>query len=454
MWISPDVFKFNLKPDEWVEDADLRRAVDWFISFLKAAEWEGRRFAAFTQFVEVATGERKEPVGKGRFFDEKDRFAWYLLLGENWLERPMLYDTAYGARVVPVLMAIGHNLEALKAVPGVEQRVQRMVIKEKAQPNGCLFELLVAAAYLREGATVAFLDEKPGVKKTHDMDVQLRGVSYAVECKRLETSEYTEAEREAARGLWMPVARRFEQQAMSVRCDVEYIAELSSVPRSYLASKAQQWMSQGALLPLSWSDEYSIGNLSRLDLAPLQRELERSEIAFNGTRIHELLLGKNKRNASVITSLLIDRAENPLYIKSCERGTVCNWSSVSPAATESKARDVLKRVSEGCAQLPDGRFGVVHIGLEAVEGDDVERARHAKLQKSLQGFDPQGKDLKYVYVHWFAPESPPAEAFAFDETRHCEAIRPEGAFPIEGFLVLPAYTRQDTRAGGHWDSPT
>lgn len=450
MWISPDVFKIDLIPDDWVEDVDVRRAVDWFTSFLKPAEWERRRFAAFTQFVETAIGERKEPVGKGRFFDEKDRFAWYLLLGENWLERPTLYDTTYGSRVVPVLMAIGRNLEALRAVPGVEQRVQRMVTKEKAQPNGCIFELLVAAAYLREGGSVTFLDEKPGVAKTHDMDVQLRGVSYAVECKRLESSEYQETEREAARDFWMPVARRFEELKMSVRCDIEYIAELSAVPHSYLANKAQQWMSQGERLPLSWSDDYSIGNLSQLNLAPLQRELEHSEIALHGTRMHELLLGKYKRNASVITTLFIHKADNPLYIKACERGSVCNWSSVNQAATESKARDVLKRVSEGCAQLPDGRRGVVHIGLEAVEGDEVELARHARLQKSLRNFDPKGKLLEYVYVHWFAPESPPAEAFSFDETRHSEAIRPIGPPPMQEFLVLPKGAHQDTRAGGHW----
>ena len=450
MWISPDIFKIDFRPDDWVEDVNLRRAVDWFKSFLSPAEWEKRRFAAFTQFVETATGERKEPVGKGRFFDEKDRFAWYLMLGENWLERPIFYDHVYGSRVVPVLIAIGRNLDALRAVPGVEHRVQRMVTKEKAQPNGCIFELLVAAAYLREGGAVVFLDEKPGVAKTHDMDVQLRGVSYAVECKRLEGSEYQEKERGIARNLWMPVARHVEELKMSVRCDIEYIAELSAVPHNYLANKAQQWISQGARHSLSWSDDYSIGNLSHLDLMPLQRELEDSEIALNGTRMHELLLGKYKRNASVLTNLFMHRADNPLYIKACERGAVCNWSSVNQAATESKARDVLKRVSEGCAQLTDGRRGVVHIGLEAVEGNDVERARYDRLRRSLKGFDTKGKLLEYVYIHWFAPESPPAEAYSFDESRHCEVIRPMGSYPIQEFLVLPAGAPNDTRAGGHW----
>ena len=123
---------------------------------------------------------------------------------------------------------------------------------------------------------------------------------------------------------------------------------------------------------------------------------------------------------------------------------------MSQAATESKARDVLKRVSEGCAQLPDGRRGVVHIGLEAVDGDEVELARYARLQNSLKNFDPKDKLLEYVYVHWFAPESPPAEAFSFDETRHWEAIHPIGLPPMQEFLVLPKGANQDTQVGGHW----
>lgn len=450
MWISPEIFDQNWKPDDWVEDLDVRRAVDWFTSFLKPMDWKRRRFAAFTQFVEAATGELKEPTDKGRFFDEKDRFAWYLLLGENWLQRPMFYDTVFGSRVIPVLIAIGRNVDALKSVSGIEQRVRRMVGAEKAQPNAGLFELLVAAAYLREGGTVTFLDERPGVAKTHDMDVLLDGENYAVECKRLETGAYTEEERSAARALWMPVARHFEVQKMSVRCDVQYIAELRSAPSTYLEKKAIQWLARGGQHPMSWSDEYGVGKLSPLNLAPLQRELECQEVAFNSTRMHELLLGKYQKNASIIQSLFINRADNPLFIKSCVRGTVCNWSSVSSAAVESKARDVLKRVSEGCAQIPNGRRGVVHIGLEAVDGDDVEKVRHSKVKSSLRSFDPAGKDLDYVYIHWFAPESPPDRAFDFEETRHYEAIRSKGGPPIEGFLVIPRTARLDTRPGGHW----
>lgn len=450
MWISPDIFKHDWKPDDRWEDADVRRAVDWFTSFLKADEWERRRYAAFSHFVGAASGEPVVLKEKGKFFDDKDRFAWYLLLGENFLERPIFYDTVFGSRVIPILESIGRSVNDLKAIPGVEKRVQRMVGKERAQPNACLFELLVAAAYLRAGGHVSFVEEKPGGAKTHEMDVLLGGVNYAVECKRMETSAYSEDERTAARALWVPVARHFEKLNLDVRCDVTYLDELRKVPTAYLAEKARRWLDRGALVSMRWSDQFGIGEISRLNLSPLQTVLKDHEVAVNSTRIHQLLLGEYKRNANIIQTLRVTRAANPLYIEECDRGTVCNWRSISSASIDSKARDVLKRVSEACAQLPVGRPSIIHIGLEAVEGDEVERARHAKVMNSLKAFDPQGKDLEYVYVHWFAPESPPDRLFAFDETRHSEAIRPRRPQPIDGFLVLTQEASAVSRKGGHW----
>lgn len=82
----------------------------------------------------------------------RDAFGWYLFLGEAYLDHNWNYEPMYGSRVIPVLKAIGRSLPLLLDTPGIEDRVLRMVDKERAQPNGPLFELLVAAAYHRAGA--------------------------------------------------------------------------------------------------------------------------------------------------------------------------------------------------------------------------------------------------------------------------------------------------------------
>lgn len=452
-WISPDIFETDLKPKGCKDDPELRAAVNWLLSFVTPEEWKLRRFAALRHFVDAVSGYSPDPTGKGRFFNDRDRFAWYLFLGQAVLDHPAIYDYMYGSRVVPVLTAIGRNLELLKGVTRVDARVRRMVGPEKGQPNACLFELLVAAAYCRQGAKVSFLEERPGLSKTHDMDVVLDGTDWAVECKRLEGGEYSEGERAQARELWLPVAHELHQRGLNVLVTVNFLVELRTIPRDYVAQKAVEWMRTGRLFAHTWSDSISTGRIEQLNLKPLQDVLKTDDVAMNSSRMHELLTGHYKRNAHIISSLHVNVAENPLYVEECDAGCVFDWDSRSETAIDRRARDVLKRVAEGCGQLPDGRPGIVHVGFEAVEGDEVEMRRYEKVLQSLKDFDPEGKALEYVYVSWFAPESPPDAAFAFDETCHYQAIRPKRFRPLEdGFLVLPSDIT--SRPGVHWTPPS
>jgi len=143
---------------------------------------------------------------KGRFFSESDTFGWYLFLCEALLDHIGNYDPIFGSRVVPIFISIGRQLDLIHDVGGIKARVLRLVGADKRQPNGGLFELLVAAAYRRAGGEVTFIEEKKGVAKTPDMEVRLNDKTWAVECKRMETSEYGERERARMRELWRPSA--------------------------------------------------------------------------------------------------------------------------------------------------------------------------------------------------------------------------------------------------------
>ena len=424
------------------DDPDLRRAVDWLKSFMAPAEWIARRNSAFCRLYGAAFGLAAAD-GKGRYFDDTDTFGWYLFLADAFLDHWWNYEAAFGARVVPVLSAIGRDLDLLKSVSGVEERVRRLVNHERRQPNGGVFELLVATAYRRAGAQVSFQPEAPGIAKSHDMDVMLDGREYAVECKRLETSEYGDRERMRMRELWQPASRRAQSAERSTFGNVCFLVPLSDVPPTYLLDTLSEWLSSG-LPSLLWRNAISEGVIGELDIAPLQAILDTDEVLMASTRLQELLSGRYVRHANYLQALRYETGVSPRYMRSCNLAIMLRWQSLSSAAIDGKARDVLRKLAEASRQLPDDKPSVVHIGFEALEGDEVERARHAKILASTRSFDPRGKSLRYVYCHYFVPER------AFDETVQWIRLSGSDRHPLDpAFLVLPdgAVARQ----GAHWE---
>ncbi|MFY9349653.1 MAG: hypothetical protein WBL20_12345 [Sphingobium sp.] len=96
------------------------------------------------------------------------------------------------------------------------------------------------------------------------------------------------------------------------------------------------------------------------------------------------------------------------------------------------------------------RPGIIHVGFEAVEGDAVEQLRYQRIVASMSEFDPRETPLEYVYSHFLAPESPPDQGWAYDETTDWRGIRPTAPRPlVRPFLVLDQRAQQ--RLGGHWE---
>jgi hypothetical protein len=165
---------------------DLKKCVQWFVSLLPPSEWARRRDAVARRFYQSLVGEFKDLSGKGRFFNDRDMFGWYLFLGEAFTDHPWNYEVSFGCRVIPMLAAIGRNLLLLlNSVGGFSDRAKSITTTERAQPNAGLFEILVAAAYARSGWEVKFKPVKKGIAKTYDLDVAKGDIHFAVECKRM-----------------------------------------------------------------------------------------------------------------------------------------------------------------------------------------------------------------------------------------------------------------------------
>ena len=125
---------------------------------------------------------------------------------------------------------------------------------------------------------------------------------------------------------------------------------------------------------------------------------------------------------------------------------------ISEAAIDKKARDIQAKLVEANSQLPSDIPGVIHIGFEALAGDDVEQCRFDKIVARANAFDPAGSRLEFIYCHYFAPETTPEEPWAIDETIHwIRNYRRHHNRPIRDALLLLPESEGPTRKGVHWD---
>ncbi len=126
------------------------------------------------------------------------------------------------------------------------------------------------------------------------------------------------------------------------------------------------------------------------------------------------------------------------------------WYCDADSAIERKARDIRKHLAEAVQQLPDNTPGVVHVGLETLDGMLVEAERYQRIFKTVKNFDPSGKDLRWVYCHLYQSYAPPEQAWVIDETTYYFSHRAhieEAPLEHTGMIVPKEHT---VDSGVHW----
>ncbi len=444
---------FHLRPGErplYGDFPDLKKCVAWFKTLIADAEWTSRRAEIAKRFYQSLVGELDDPMGIGRFFDGRDKFGWYLFFGEAFTDHPWNYEVTFGCRVVPIFAAIGRNLDLLLKIDGFSDKAKRLFGADKSQPNGPLFEFLVAAAYARAGAKVSFRREEPGQAKTYDLDVLLKGKKWAVECKRLEAGEYTEKERLRMRELWVPASLSLVRAGRSCILNAAFRAELKDIPDDYFLDKAVNF-SKSRRASASWDDGDVSAIISELDLRTLKDALEHSSWLYPGPQYTKMLTGRYERYDSLLVVQRVKHAANPHYIDDIDLAVAARWKSLSEISIEKRARDILGRLAEANDQLPTDIPGVTHIGFEALGDDVIEQRRFEKILSTARNFDRGKTALEYIYCHYFAPEASPEETWAIDETIQWIGIRETGRPLLKGSLVIPQ--DNEGRTGVHWIPP-
>ncbi len=436
----------------WEEDVEVRTAVDWFLGFFEAGEWERRRVSAeeyLRSLSDVSAIPGRRLTGD-KIHGAPDLFAWYLTLAETYLTRPEEYDHTQGARVIPILITIGRDIALLKRIQGVDDRVRRIVSNWKESPDSGLFELLVGAAYARNGwSEIAYVPESPP-QRTPDLFVRNNGGRKRfIECKRMSmVSRYHRDEHKRWLNMWPPLSDFLRRAGMPLLLEVTFHVELRHLDEKFLSRdllpKLKLVVRPGIIID---NDVWTVG-VSTIDLEDVREKLRQRYYKVNSSSLSFLLTGEDLQYNKQFTSLIDARFEGK-YVDNIRFAAGAVWSCDAEAAIRTKARDIRAQLSKAITQLPGGEHGIVHLGLETLEGYRVERERMQRIANTVFNFDTLGKKVDWIYCHLLGASVPPDQNWVYDETVF--------TFPRNRRLVPPlkppflvASDEESFRRGVHW----
>lgn len=439
-------------------DPDIRRALEWFLSFLKPEEW-ANRVAHINERIESALAPsllRAEAQPHNLLSITDDQIGWYLYLVNAVVNDVLKYEPTQGSRVAPIFKSFGTHLHLLKEIGGIEERIERMLNSERSQPDSILFELLVALLWAKNGYEVAFISEQPPERRP-DIRAIRSGEEWFIECKRLQkSSAYSEAERDRWLAMWSPLRDILLAEKMSAVFDIVFHVELSSLPQGLLADQLPG-KARLARFPCTLIDnEKWTVSATSVDYQSAQDHLRKYLVRYPGDQFNELIAGRRDPNrgfagfAEGRYERVGDGGSN-VFLDEMVFAAGAFWSCDAPEAIRRKARDIRGQLSRAVGQLPNSGRSAVHVAVETLDGANVEAERLLRILNSVSTFDARGKDLRWVYCHMLQSYAPPDQAWAIDETVHYFGRADAGNAPLAAnkeFVILPG--EAPIRDGVHW----
>lgn len=441
------------------EDNDIISAYNWIRSFISEKEWLKRKENIEKDIsIPFLNHPPSVDIRKGTLIAiQNDQIGWYLYLMYALINEPYRYDYFQGARIMPIFKRIGMSLELVKSIGGINKKIRDLLSKRASEADAILFEVLTALLWVRNGWDVKFLEEGKGAK-TPDFQVIKDGKIWQVECKRQKkTATYAYAETAKRQIMISHISKLLVQH--NILLDIKFHVELVSLPDTYLKDLIEDLIPKvqnaGKLISNNDVDIY----VSFVDIKAIQKYLENNYLKNNSPHLIELIANKPVDNLGFTSGIkgnfcYIGEGEaNNVYISEVFSAYGVQCYCDAETAIKAKARDVKNQINDAIAQFSSNTKGVIHIGMETLDGPEVERERAEKIISTLKQIDTQDSNLRWIYFHFFQSYTRSDEDWIIDETVDSVTayVNP---IPLiqKTFLIIPEYS--DTiEQESHWNRP-
>lgn len=432
----------------------VENAYRWFIEIIGDSLWESRR-----KLLIESLRKTQENSETSSLYEETksvasphDRFGWYLYLIEAELHHPQSGDAFQLSRIFPWFEAIGRDLPAISRIPGIDKKRHELFAKP-SQADSVLFEILVAACYLRNGWEVEFTPEKSA--RIADLVARRAGERLYVACRRVSRDTgYAEAERQSWLRKWKAALAMLEPTKASIHFEVIFKNELITIPNDAISRTLIHYAKNGFMNSGTFIKRPGFSICARnIDLREVDFRLYKRPVKPNSPEMLKLLSGDYQWWCGYTNKLTpSERHETgdlgiyppSVQFAGLQRAISAKWQCLADSSIDKKTNDVHKRATEAAKQIPEHCQGVIHIGYEKIDSEEIETKRIARIGKTLAKFSSPKNDIKAIVCHAIATY---AEVGELQCTEAVHAF-PQGdqAGRLEAILAQPSLLNPESAA--------
>lgn len=432
----------------------LRAGMQPFLDRMSPGQWQKRRAAIVQELLARPAEVDLQKATSVRV--RSDEIGWYLFLCQQAIEDPMCMDISQAQRALPIFAGIGSRWPHAGAVKGLTGKLDELLSDYRKEPDGLLFEVLVALSYAERGWTVEFLQE--GNAKSPDLLVRRGERELFVECKRMaRKTAYAETEREQYLRLWDRAKHALLANKQWLWFKGTFHEDPAALPDNFLEVIFKTTLPIGSGELLIYDGPEASIHARPIDRAAVRRHLKGFHVKANSPALSRLLGGDwAPENASVTiihavqTSQVVDCEVPVLGTYIDDIAFACGFTREfdSPTSIDKKARDITKLLSKAVEQVPDDKPSIIHIAAETMDGLDVERRRTEKVFAQIPTFIT-GKPVIAVRFHRLQGHQRVDKLFEIDET--IDTFQLDGARleDIPNNVLVPIDTPMNR--GSHWE---
>lgn len=441
------------EPDERNATA-LRAGIAPFFARLGCGEWSARREQIFNRLKSVTNGTELAEAKPIRV--RTDEIGWYLFLYKQALNDPLCIDISQASRALPFFVGIGERWRYAQRVNGLDRKIDDVLNHYKTEPDGLIFEILVALSYAANGWDVECLAERPPLKSP-DLLVRKGDLEFYIECKRQSRSaSYAEKERLEFLRLWDAASGVLIANRQWIWLKGVFHVELSNLATDFLAQVLQKVLPIGSQETLIHDSTEATIHARLVDRRAVERHFEKFRVKTNSPMLTTLLGGDWAPPNSAVT---IAHAVKVGHVVGCDPkvlGTYVEeigWASGmtrevdAEISIDKKARDIKNLLADAVSQVPNDRPSIIHIAAETLDGAEVEVRRTKKVMISVPTFIVD-KPVLGIRFHRFQANQTVDKLWEFDES--VTKFQVDGvALDIPSRIVVPDDVQMVP--GGHWE---